>query len=262
MTDYDKMKVTDPAKRFKKSAGGMERRLVVSVEGTDKVGKTHFALTTPGDIGYLNFDRGLRGVVEKFHADKSVNVFPYEPLSQLTGQGDEAYDKAWAQFQADFRYSIRNFKTTVVDTMGEAWGMLRLAEFGKLTQVMPHHYTRANMLIKGLIDEVYDEEGKNLILIHSMKDTYENDKRTGKIEIDGFKKIYHAVQVAVRLKKEFTLADQVEEGDSQTKIFMEVKACRQNIAIEGEVLEGPGPMLNFSALAQMVFPSSKPGDWR
>lgn len=264
MGAYDNVKgVLNPATRGTVATGAIERRMVLSIEGLDKCGKTHLALTAPGPMGYLNFDRGLKGVIEKFQSQKRITVFNYEPVSQLVGQGDDAYDRAYAQFQADYRYCLKTFRTTVVDTLSEGWGSLRLAEFGKLAQVMPHHYTKPNMIIKGLIDEIYEYPDKNLILVHSMKDEYINDKKTGKYEIDGFKKIYHVVQMAVRLRKIYIPADERTEDEPESvKLFMDIKACRQNLEIEGTTIEGPGPMFDFSNLAQLVFPNSTAADWR
>jgi hypothetical protein len=48
-------------------------RLLMAIDGPQKGGKTHFALTAPGPIGILNIDNGLEGVVEKFY-DKGKTI--------------------------------------------------------------------------------------------------------------------------------------------------------------------------------------------
>ena len=42
------------------------RRLVCSIEGWDKSGKTHLAMTAPEPIVYLDLDVGTEGVKERF----------------------------------------------------------------------------------------------------------------------------------------------------------------------------------------------------
>src|SRR5574343_408421 len=52
-------------------------RLIVSISGDEKTGKSHFTLTAPEPIFYFNIDRGTEGVVGKFQAD-GKKVFIYE----------------------------------------------------------------------------------------------------------------------------------------------------------------------------------------
>jgi hypothetical protein len=47
-------------------------RLILSIEGLDKSGKSNLAFTAPGPLGYLEFDIGAEGVVEKFQDDKVI----------------------------------------------------------------------------------------------------------------------------------------------------------------------------------------------
>jgi hypothetical protein len=43
-------------------------RLIASVSGKEKTGKTHFALTAPEPIIFFNIDVGTEGVVGKFQS--------------------------------------------------------------------------------------------------------------------------------------------------------------------------------------------------
>ena len=88
---------------------------------------------------------------------------------------------------------IRNTKirTLIIDTATEAWELCRLAEFGKLTQVMPHHYTTVNSEFKALIKAADENIRLNSIWIHKKKKEYKTgssgkDSWSGKWERAGF----------------------------------------------------------------------------
>jgi len=53
-------------------------RVILSVEGREKEGKSHLAMTAPGPIGIINMDLGLEGVVHKFARDKKIYVSSYQ----------------------------------------------------------------------------------------------------------------------------------------------------------------------------------------
>ncbi len=45
------------ALRFKPKKADPQKRLIIQVEGHEKTGKTHFALSAPGPIAYFGFGR-------------------------------------------------------------------------------------------------------------------------------------------------------------------------------------------------------------
>ncbi len=45
----------------------------------------------------------------------------------------------------------KEIKSIVIDTASEAWELVRLARFGKLTQVMPQHYGPVNTEFRDMI---------------------------------------------------------------------------------------------------------------
>ena len=77
------------------------RRLVISVEGREKTGKSHFGLTAPGPIVYLNVDIGTEGVVGKFQ-DKGKQVYLYDIRIPR-----EANANVWQTLWVDFKYRVR-----------------------------------------------------------------------------------------------------------------------------------------------------------
>ena len=50
-------------------AAAVPRRLVCSIEGLDKTGKSHLAMSAPGPIVYVDLDVGTEGVIQKCQQD-------------------------------------------------------------------------------------------------------------------------------------------------------------------------------------------------
>ena len=255
---------------FKRISVKQPKRLVLSIDGEEKCGKTRFALTAPKPIGFIDLDSGLEGTAHKhdlaevLHSDLAAKWKEVQQLSaqQQIRRGDHvqvahAAAKVWSQFVDDFRWGIRNLRTVVVDTASEMNELIRLARFGKLTQVMPESYGPVYAELSALLKEIYSTEA-NLVLLHRVKAEYEaappsaSGKRqpgakTGKMVRAGFKDIPYIVQTVLRLGKtdEFTAT---------------IEHCRHNPALEGEEL--PSELIEFSTLGMMIFPESKAADWK
>lgn len=224
-------------------------RLVMSLTGMEKQGKTHFALTAPGPIAMFSTDIGEEGVVEKFHGKKTISILDVAKLDE------DAANKAPAEFKRfkNAYIEVLNDKPTrtiIKDTSTEIWELLRMARFGKLTQVMPYMYGPVNAEYRALIREAYKHD-KNLILLHKMKAQYINDKRTGEYERAGFNDTGFLVQVNAQIYRYAP-----EDGG---EFVLYIKDCRQNPDMAGEELLGP--MCNFPFLAQMVLPEVDPANW-
>lgn len=227
---------------FRLAQSIVKKRLIVSVQGQEKTGKTHFALTAPGPIGFQDIDIGVEGVIEKFTHDKEIHLAEYTldfPFEQ------RAAEQMWKQFSSDFKRLLgSHVKTGIVDNASEAWDLLRVAKFGRLTQIMPHLYTVVNSEFRGLLKMAYKSDA-NLILLHKVKKEYINDSFTGKYERNGFNDVGYLVQVVVETYKE------------SGKFFLRVLASRQNPGIEGLVIENP----TFQKLGVAVFPGTVEQDW-
>lgn len=236
-------------------------RLVVAVDGLEKEGKSNFALTAPGPIAYQNFDIGAEGVIEKFQKDKVIHRADYG-IKLAKGDDDKATMKkalpAWDAFVADYKLVIEKMKqgkvrTSVIDTASEGWEVLRLARFGKLTQIMPHHYTALNTEYRNLIREIFDTTG-NMILLHKLKAEWKNNEmgkgtKTGNFERAGFAETGFLVQVNVRCWRDYKTGD----------FHLTVNNCRQNPEIAG--LDLVNDMITFPILASFVYPDTTPAQW-
>jgi hypothetical protein len=241
---------------FKPKKIDPHKRLIIQVEGHEKTGKTHFALTAPGPIAYFGLDIGDEGVIEKFLAagkeivtpDDSVRV-PNVIEMSVDGPRIDATN-AWDQMKRAFIACCKSpqIRSIVWDTATEVWELIRLARFGKLAQVMPVQYGPVNAEMRGLIRTAYDSN-KNFIMLHKMKAEYVNDKRTGKYERAGFNDSEYIVQVNLS-----TFHDPEEK-----EFGVEVINARQNMTLCGQQFRGD--LCAFPMLAVMIMEGTSPGDW-
>ena len=244
------------------------QRLIVSVDGLEKSGKSHFALSGPRPLGYIDFDEGLEGVAQKFPLDdvfvSSLGAqFSKASTMAIEGHAVEKVAKAanevWAQFRKDFIWGLDNLRGLVVDTGTEMHELIRLARFGKLTQVMPEMYGPVYGELSSLIKRAYSSDC-SLIILHRLKPEYEQvaektstgkrqpGRKTGRLIRAGFKDIGFLVQATVKLDKD-------DDGFSCT-----IEHCRHNPKLEG--VELPQEIISFPTLAQMIFTDTMIEDWK
>lgn len=232
-------------------------RLILSIEGMDKSGKSNLAFTAPGPIGYLEFDIGAEGVVEKFqHTKQILSPDAYETRFEGGAQKTDASNE-FARFENDFKSSISKLRSTVVDTASETWELLRLARFGKLTQVKPHHYVEVNQEYRDLIRFAFEHDS-NLILLHKLKAEWKesasgSSSKTGQFERQGFSETGYLVQMNVRCWRE----EVREEGDLGFRA--QILNCRQNPEIAGEILMNE--QITFQTLGMMALPDLDASVW-
>lgn len=247
---------------FVKSVFTAPRRLVMSIDGEPKTGKTHFCLTAPGPICVHNIDLGLDDLLEQYALDypeKDLYEFRYEiPISaRLPGAGFSALAepaaKVWEDFVHKFRASVTDMRTTVVDTGSEAWNLCRLARLGKLTQVLPIQYTSVNAEFRQLTQLALTNTESNVIYTHRVKPVYKNEQKTEEKERQGFGEIDYDVQCIVRTHRDLS-----KSGIEQFSLTIE--ECRANLAATG--MRFVGADCTFSKVAQAVYPKTDEAYWR
>ena len=234
-------------------------RLIFRSYGPEKTGKDHFGLTAPGPIAIQSFDIGLEGVVEKFLREplgpKDIRTCEYEFDKNSVDQ--DSAQTLRQQFIDDFETALKVARTIIWDTETEVWELFRYAEFGDMSDA-PKNYVRLNSDYRDLIQQAYDAS-VNLQLIQKVKEkwisiegTDRNGKKvlkpqaTGLMEPTGFKEAGYIVQV------------NIEHGwDKERGFLVNVKNCRQNMSIAGEIYEN----IDFPMLAQLVFPESSEEQW-
>ena len=227
------------------------KTLIVSICGLEKQGKTHFSLTAPPPIAIFNIDIGTEGVVDKFKDDKVIME-----KELFVPEDGEAAKEEWDKFYKAYKavLNTKHVRTIIFDTATELWELLRMARFGKLSQVLPVMYGPVNAEFRKVLRDAYDTPDKTLILLHKMKPVYINDKRTNKYERSGFSDTGYLVQANCEVYR-----NPGEEGNTNPDFNLMVLDCRQNEKLVGEVLSGP--VCNFPFLASLIVEGTTPEDW-
>lgn len=183
--------VVEPTIRYKFS---------ISSAAKEKEGKTTWAFTAPGPIGAISTDTGTEFIAKQFLSEKPIIINYFKSADELQNEGNntkakqDMYEREWARMKDSILAMVRSkrIRTLIVDTATEAWELCRLAEFGKLTQVMPHNYTTVNSEFKALIKAADENQQLNSIWIHKKKKEYKasgasgKENWTGKWERSGF----------------------------------------------------------------------------
>lgn len=226
----------------------LPRRLVASITGRPKTGKTHVSLTAPDPILFFDIDIGTEGVIEKFQ-----DGFDGQPAKQIykygirvpKGAAKDVYETMWAAFKTRLETSYKlSSGTVVMDTASEAYELSRLARFGKLTQVLPHHYTEVNSEWRELMRLAYDSP-MNTIFIHKTKPKYVNNVRTSEYELSGMSEMGYLVQINIETFRN----DDTESGDPEFGI--KVVDSRHSPNLNGDVYTG-NPMATFGFLLSLI----------
>lgn len=229
-----------------KASSEVTRRMIMSIVGREKSGKTNFALTAPDPIAILDFDYGLEGVINKF-PHKKIYTSEYR-MNEISA---DKFKSEVDRFKKEYRTLLMDkfIRSIIVDTGTEMWELFRMAAFGKLTQVMPHQYGPVNGEMRSMIRDAYSSS-KNVIFLHKMGERYVNNQPTGQYVMAGFKDMPYAVQIN-------GLAWRETDGDRS--FHLEITDCRQDPMLVGmDVMDS---MINFQTIATMVFPGTKEEDW-
>jgi len=167
-------------------------RIITKIGGEEKSGKTHLSLTGPQPVVYHSIDIGTEGVVDKFQdAGKMVLV---KEILYKKGEPQSVYQDMWHTFKEDFALGLTlNEGMVVVDTWTEVYELARLAKFGKLEQVQPHHYGPVYAELRGLIREIYNTR-MSAALLTKMAPDYNTKELTEK----GFGDTSFLVQMNLR----------------------------------------------------------------
>jgi hypothetical protein len=168
-------------------------RLVMALDGPDKVGRTHYALmTTPTPVRVISNDTGTEVVAQKARAmgrdvkvmyidmpdpnPKIVTAKDVDP-EDLTQWRNE-WVRAVSAFEAIGR--DRTVKTLVVDTASKLWNLCLLANFGKMKKIPQHLRETPNSEFYKMLWDLYkSREDLNIILIHLVKKKYVPSSKPG-----------------------------------------------------------------------------------
>ena len=234
-------------------------RLIVSVEGMEKKGKTHFAMTAPPPIAYFDLDIGAEGVVNKFE-DRIAGTWPPPELKYKEAAEQTQWRAIWEAYVRAYRTALasKEVRSLVIDTATELWEQCRLAHFGKAEVILPNQYGPVNKAFREIITKDTYNSNKSVIFIHRQKDEYvgtinrntgkEISVRTGRVKRAGFSDMGYLVQIIVETTRD------------KNGFHLTVKDCGPNKEINGETLGEP--MNDFPTLATLVYPDTSIEDWQ
>lgn len=169
--------------------------------GPSGSGRTTLALAAPDPIAFVHSSEKIEGIIQPFAKEKEIRVHDFGTEVDLRESRVKVQKKAgpaWDLFCEVVLDASTWARTLIVDTCTDAWELCRMAEFGKVTQVKPIHYTVVNSEWLLLMRTLKKVETLNVILIAKETEVYRNDKPTGRMVADTMKRTINVADVAVR----------------------------------------------------------------
>ncbi len=203
-------------------------KLLTSITGDPKSGKTHLAFTWPGPIKLYSFDIGADYVRTKFK-DKEIDIHNfYLPIIDEDPPPPYA-EPLWNEFQSMFKKDLEEakYQTLVIDTATALWAILHQAiteEKGR-KRILEVEYFKPNLKMSALFARARGSN-VNLVTTQYLRDKYVDEKNSGIREIDGWKRTGGQVDVDLWIES-------VDKGESH---FMKttLKANRFDRLLNGK----------------------------
>lgn len=112
--------------KTREAKGDIEgQKLDIGVYGKPKTGKTHFALSAPGPIFFIDTEGGTGPLEHKFADDKDIAI---HTIKKVGDDYSQDHVKAWEEFQETVNMLLENqdkFETVVVDSTTDIWNYVR-----------------------------------------------------------------------------------------------------------------------------------------
>jgi hypothetical protein len=167
------------------------------------------------------------------------------PRGRIRSVVEEEYEGMVYDLETENHYFCAGVGGILAHNTGsEGWELKRLAKFGKVTQVRPHHYTEANADLREFLRQAYTSK-TNTIITHKMKPEYVNEQRTGEWEVAGWKEISYFTQMNVVLER-------VDFKGKPSRYTMRVADCRHDRAEWMAGLVIPKSLCNLPFLLDAV----------
>lgn len=235
------------------------KHLLIGTDGWSNTGKSEFALSAPGPGIFLCLDRGHEAMLDNSNPPSTrQDNFAFKvikvPLStQMTQEG---YVNYWKAFCEAYWAALDNpdARTVVIDGDSDSWELQRLANFGKLTRVLPIKYTEVNAQRRAMIARAFDS-GKVVIFTNKVKEEYDNSeddavgKKTGNVQRQGYKDQDYLYQLQLR-----HLYD-AQKGRFGVKILK----CKTDTTLQG--MEFWGDECNFESVMSAIYPNVSREEW-
>lgn len=238
-----------------------QRHILIGTDGWSNTGKTEFALSAPGPGIVICLDRGFDAVFDNPNPPKTRRddfAFKVIHVPLATQMAQPQYLEYWRAFYEEYKKALNNpdARTVVLDGDSDSWELQRLAEFGKLEQILPVRYTAVNAARKAMIARAFDS-GKIVISTNKLKDEYESKLdnqnkevqiKTGKAQRQGFKDQDYLYQLQIR-----------HLYDPKQGFGLRILRCKSDTTLQGMELWGPD--CNFRSLMETIYPHIKAEEW-
>lgn len=217
-------------------------RVVLSVWGMPKDGKTHFSLTGRTPIYYMSLDVGIQEILPKFRK-KRIKVADYAMTEETDAQ---VYGPLLQEFHTDYLTALATPGpgTIVVDTATQLWQIVNKVKLdgvraergagkrGAKAQIYPFDYAEANTYMGGLLRRAMQQNEKDVVFIHRAKPTYTDGKATGAFEFQGFNETPSIVQATIQIIKR-------EDEDGKLGWVARIESNRFDPELSGMELSEP-----------------------
>lgn len=186
-------------------------RVVLSVWGMPKDGKTHFSLTGRKPVYYHSLDVGIQELLPKFKRQR-IKVADY----QMTEDTDtQVYGPLLKSFHEDYLLALGTPGpgTIVIDTSTQLWQVIQKVKLDGIraernkkggrgeARIFPFDYAEANTYMGGMIRRALQQEQKDVIFIARAKPVYKGGDATGEFEFQGFNETPSIVQATIQIIK-------------------------------------------------------------
>lgn len=264
--------------------------IALAIYGDRGSGKTRFACTAPGPIGFIPLERKSRRTITKMveelgGTDAVQVVIPKQDFVRLANpmkaaslpveckgrnvtvditKPQSTYDccsRHYYRWHVDTvkhaifeLYGHPQIRTIVIDSGTQLWEDMLFAEFGRSQRIMPRDRGAVNQEMTDLLNAV---SGKHLIITHHSSQVWKNDKPTDQTDVKGFAHIGYHVNGIV----EFVL-DEKKGSEDDGRFYINVPICQSNPDIQGR--DGKRLLMDweitFANLAEKMYPGTE-GEW-
>lgn len=268
------------------------RRLMIGTDGPAGSGKSEFLFSCPGPAQAIIIDRGIDSITNNPEPpaarrdDIAVKII-YPPIINTDPRLKappvviSEMVNYWINYRDTVYKALDNPESRGVymDGDSDSWEIQKMAEFGKLLQIMPHMYTTVNTARKAFYSRMWSAN-KIIVCTNKVKKEYEtvlddkgepkkddkgDEKRewTGEYQRQGFPDQAYLFQVQLThlYKPASTKFNTVLKRDIAVsqQWGIRINMCKGNRSVEGEELWGE--QCNFKGLVEMAYPHIDPKEW-
>lgn len=235
------------------------KHLLIGTDGWSNTGKSEFCLSAPGPGIFLCLDRGHEAMLDNQNPPKTRRddfAFKVIKVPMATQLSQDGYAEYWKAFCVAYWAALDNpdARTVVIDGDSDSWELQRLANFGKLTKVLPIKYTEVNAQRRAMIARAFDS-GKIVIFTNKVKEEYDNSeddaigKKTGNVKRQGYQDQDYLYQLQLR-----HLYDA-----EKSRFGVKILRCKTDTTLQG--MEFWGDECNFESVVTAIYPHVLMSEW-